>query len=278
VVVGIGLGASGCLQPLGDLTGSIPDSPADPVCVWNGAYAETVAPDTVAAMRDGARDCHVLVDPFDADDGPSVREAIGPLQDAGNTVVCYVSVGTCEDWRDDFDVLAPHCASEAWSAWPGEYFVADPERVAPIMRARMDRAAAWGCDRVEFDNMDFASEAERYALPVTPAEADAYVGELCDHVRGLGMGCMAKNGRPGGVDGFTAGTFESYGTALDWWSHDALQSFVDAGQPALIMHYADRRCDDVTRWYRLRYGAGVSVLCEDPRTGTYRHGPDGSGP
>ncbi len=262
------LGAIACVQPLGDLSGTPVSTPADPVCVWNAAYREHGEPDAIEDAVARAEGCYVVVDPFDR---AEAAEAIAPLKAQGNTVGCYVSVGTCEAWRDDFEDLEPACAARAWSAWPGEYFVADLEGALPVMQARMARAAGWGCDLVEFDNMDFALEAERYGVTITQAEADAYALALCDTVHGLGMGCMAKNGRPAGDDRFDGGTFESFAHDLDWWSHDALQSFVDAGDLAIVVHYRDRRCDDVGRYYRLAYGTGVSMLCADPAVRGYRH-------
>lgn len=257
-----------CAQPLSDLSGTIPTSPAEPVCFWNAAYVEHGEPDAVSDVLARARGCHVLLDPFDSE---AARDAIAALHDADNTVVCYVSVGTCEDWRDDFDDVAPFCTDREWGSWPGEFFVDDPAGIGPRMLDRFAHAAAWGCDLVEMDNMDFASEADRYGLDVTEAEADDYVRSLCDGARDLGLGCMAKNGRPGGDDGFFAGTFESFPDDLDWWAHDTLQSFVDAGQPATVVHYREQRCEDVTRFYRLRYGSGVSVLCSRDDGRGYAH-------
>ncbi len=249
---------------------AVPESPASPVCVWNHAYAETADADTIDEITTGAVDCYVLLDPFEE---AAAHEAITALRDAGNTVGCYISVGTCEDWRDDFDAMRAHCTTREWSEWEGEFFVSSTDGITPFMQARIDQMAGWGCDFVEFDNMDWAEDtdqAARFDLDVTPDQADTYARALCDAVHAAGMRCMAKNYRPG-ADTFDGGTFESFPDDLDWWEHDHLQSFIDAGQLAIVFHYDERDCDDVALWYRQRYGRGVSFLCEDRGLGAYAH-------
>lgn len=275
IVVGLVPGTAGCggeddgPTVTVDPDAPIPDSPAAPVCVFNHAYQENTEADSLETILASARGCYVLVDPFEADAGTQVA-AIAAL---GNQVGCYVSVGTCEDWRDDFDALRPACATRQWGAWAGEYFVSDTAAALPPMKARFDAMAAWGCEWVEFDNMDWAeddSAVARYDLQVDATSGAAYNRELCAHARSLGMRCMAKNTALGAED-FEGGTFESYPDDLDWWDRAALARHVDAGQLAVVVHYDERDCESVALWYRQRYGSGVSFLCEDPRVGGYVH-------
>ena len=248
----------------------VPPSPAPPLCLWNQAYQENLSADTVDAIVAGAEGCYVLLDPFDE---PAAAAAIPTLQAANNLVGCYISVGTCETWRSDYEDIRPYCTQKEWPEWPGEFFVSDVAGIVPWMQARIDRARDWGCDMIEFDNMDWALDPEQnqaFDVPVTPQDSIAYYRDLCDRVHQAGMKCMAKSTREG-ADIFDGGTFESAPDELDWWEHDHLQSFVDQGLPAVIFHYDEPDCDSVTLWYRQRYGAGLSVLCEAPAVGGYRH-------
>ena len=247
----------------------VPSSPAAPVCVWNQAYQENSDADSVNAILAGARDCYVLLDPFE---DSAAANAIPALTAAGNTVGCYISVGTCENWRSDYDAMRMYCTTVEWAEWEGEFFVSDVEGIEPFMHTRIDQMAMWGCDMVELDNMDFADDeeqSERFDLGVTPEQAVTYNQGLCEYVHGAGMECMAKNLRHGSL--FDGGTFESYSDERDWWEHDDLQSFVDEGHLAVIFHYDESNCDSVALWYRQRYGAGVSFLCEDRAVGGYWH-------
>ncbi len=64
------------------------------------------------------------------------------LHAKGNTVGCYASVGTCEDWRDDYGDMAASCVDKAWAAWEGEYFVDQvDDALLAVMQARFETMA-----------------------------------------------------------------------------------------------------------------------------------------
>jgi hypothetical protein len=251
--------------------GTVPDVGGfDHRCVWNQAYQENTVADSVGSIIARARGCYVLLDPFDCE---LARDAIRLLQDRDNTIGCYISVGTCEDWREDFDALRADgaCSSREWPEWQGEFFVTDVEAATPYMIARIDTLAAWGCDFVEFDNMDWAFDAEpSYQIGVDPAAAAAYNAALCDRVHEHGMRCMAKSTREGAQD-FDGLTVESYTDDLDWWTAEHMEFTLDAGQPGIVIHYGERGCGSVEADYRVTYGEQLSFLCEDPDLGGYRH-------
>jgi cysteinyl-tRNA synthetase len=239
-------------------------------CVWNQAYQENYAADAISDILAGARDCYVLIDAFpDAE----VREAIEALRDHQNLVGCYMSSGTCEDWRRDFSAIKPYCVEQAWGEWDGEYFVdrTDPALVA-LMKARIDDMAGWGCDLVEFDNMDWAFDEElrvEYGFRASEADAISYNQALCAYARSRGMGCMAKNTRTGAED-FDGVTFESYSDDERWWPREDLAGFLDEDQPGVVMHYDETDCEAARQRYAAVYGNGLSFLCEDRGLEAYR--------
>ena len=240
-------------------------------CVWNQAYQENYETDDAADAVREARDCYVLIDPFS-----DARNSIPALQASGNVVGCYISTGTCEDWRDDFDAVSPHCVSEQWGEWAGEYFVDETsEALVAAMKARIDRLADWGCDMVEFDNMDWAFDDQQrrsYGFRASEDEAIAYNQTLCDHTHARGMGCMAKNTRRG-AEQFDGVTFESYREERDWWTEAHLSGFLAEDKLGIIVHYDEPDCDGVYEQYTTQYGAALSYICEDRATRRYRHYP-----
>ncbi len=240
-------------------------------CVWNAAYQENYAADSVAEILASARDCYVLIDPFDS---APARDAIRAMIDRGNTVGCYISVGTCEDARDDFAAMRPFCVERQWGEWEGEYFVDRTDTgLLPLMKSRIDQLSAWGCEMVEFDNMDWAFDDDyrrTYGFSATAAEAIAYNRSLCEHVHSLGMSCMAKSTRQG-AEIFDGGTFESYPDDLNWWESDDLSAFLDAGQLGVIVHYGESDCEGRYAWYRERYGDDLSFICEHRGNRAYVH-------
>jgi cysteinyl-tRNA synthetase len=244
-----------------------------PMCVWNEAYQQTYAADTVAEILAGARSCYVLVDPFSSTEA---RAAIASMQQASNTVSCYISVGTCEDWRDDYAAMKPFCVTTQWGDWPGEYFVdrTDSGLVA-LMEARIDKMASWGCDMVEFDNMDWAFDAatrSQYGITATAAQAEAYNETLCAYAHGRGMGCMAKSSAQGATD-FDGLTVESSQGDMDWWTPADMQGMLSSSKIGIVVHYDETDCAAILAHYQSEYGAKLSFICEDRALKKYRHFP-----
>lgn len=240
-------------------------------CIWNQAYQENYAEDSVADIVAGATGCYVLIDPFGS---VEARDSIPAMHDAGNLVGCYISSGTCEDWRDDFSQMQPHCVATQWGEWAGEYFVDMPNAtLETVMAARIDKMREWGCDMVEFDNMDWAFDDDlkaEYGFSASAEDAIAYNRALCDYTRSQGLACMAKNTADGAAD-FDGGTFESYSDEKDWWDHEHLQGYLSAGKLALIVHYGEADCDAVYDEYRASYRGDLSFICEDATQQIYRH-------
>lgn len=261
---------------------SLPETSADggassgwpqPMCVWNQAYQENYAADTVTEILAGARGCYVLVDPFANDDA---RAAIAQMKQNRNLVSCYISVGTCEDWRDDFAAMKPYCVSKQWGEWPGEYFIdrTDPGLVT-LMKARIDKMAGWGCAMVEFDNMDWAFDAanrSQYAITATAAQGEVYNQTLCAYAHGKGLGCMAKSSAQGATT-FDGLTVESAPDNLDWWSAADMRGMLSSGKIGIVVHYNETDCPAARTHYQTEYGSKLSFICEDRALKKYRHFP-----
>eukprot|EP00121_Abeoforma_whisleri_P000114 Awhi_evm1s102 len=96
----------------------------------------------------------VIVDLFD-----EKESRIQQLKQDGHIVICYISTGTTEDWRDDY-----RNNKEAWKEvegrlmgdWPGETWldIRKLDAIKPLMSARFAIAKNKGCDGIEGDNVD----------------------------------------------------------------------------------------------------------------------------
>ncbi len=240
------------------------------VPVYNQAYQENYEADKIDDILQQARGAYVLVDPFEGD----VASFVSAIKADGNEVGGYISIGTGEDWRADFNQLQPFLVSTAWGQWPGEYFVNETTTgILDVMKNRIDSLAAWGCDWVEFDNMDWAFDDNlraEYGFQVTASEAIAYYNELCDYVHQKGMKCMAKN-TVEGASGFDGVLYESYHNDKNWWDEAGAKSFLDAGKLVIVNHYKESNCDKVYQDYMDIYGPGLSYICEDKKLKKYVH-------
>ena len=109
----------------------------------------------------------------------------------------------------------------------GEYFIDRiSDEVLEVMKNRIDNAAAWGGDFIEFDNMDWAfdeTNRRKYGFHVTEEESLEYVNQLKDYASSLGLSCMAKN-MTQGVESFAGVTYESGPGNREWWDPADLKS------------------------------------------------------
>lgn len=91
-----------------------------------------------------------LFPPF-SDAGQAV---IDDLHEKGKGVVCYISIGTVEDWRSDKGEFPASAIGGGVDGWAGEKWldVNDPQ-VREVMSARVQTAKSMSCDAIEPDNM-----------------------------------------------------------------------------------------------------------------------------
>ncbi len=144
---------------------------------WQWQLTTPIEPSVDASMYD--------VDLFDT--SASVVDA---LHAQGRKVVCYVSVGSWENWRPDANQFPPEVIGNDYAGWPGEKWL-DVRRIdllAPIMRARFDQCRAKGFDALEPDNID--GYANNTGFPLTAQDQLTYNIWLTTeaHARGLSIG------------------------------------------------------------------------------------------
>ena len=233
--------------------------------IWNQAYQENNDADPLGQILTHARDGYVLLDPFKDDFENNGAVIIAAIKARGNQAAAYISIGTGEDWRDDFARLQPYLVSRQWGEWPGEYFVSTPNQsVLSVMKARIDRIAELGFDWVEFDNMDWAQYDDNrldYGMLASEADGANYYRALCAYVHDKGMKCMAKNTVAGG-DVFDGATYESYADEKNWWDTQGTADFLSEGKLVIIVHYGEDNCAGVYQDYVAQYGANLSFICE----------------
>ncbi len=253
-----------------------PEGDDSALAVYFQAYQENYEPDSMDMILSEAKNAYVLIDPFDPDI-PVTSEQIELLRSEGNMVSAYISIGTGEAWRSDFEALKPWLAEKQWGDWEGEYYVSRLEKgLVQLMKDRIDRAYELGFNWLEFDNMDWIFDPEtrkEYALEAGEAEGEDYLRELYDYGASRGMKCMSKNTREhaGFFDGVT---WESYSNDKNWWDSGELRGFLNEGKPVIIVHYGERNSERAYRaynWYMDLYGPGISFIAETRKARGYIH-------
>ena len=135
-------------------------------------------------------DTNVDADVFDLDLFDTSPDVIRELHLKGRKVICYISVGSREDWRSDAEQFPTQVLGNEYVGWPGETWldIRQIDRLAPIMRARLDLCKLAGFDAVEPDNIDIHDNETGFEISYD--EQLVYARWLADeaHSRGLAIG------------------------------------------------------------------------------------------
>ena len=130
------------------------------------------------------------VEMYDIDLFDNDASVVAALHGQGRRVICYISVGSWEDWRPDKDRFPDEVIGKKYDGWPGERWldIRQIELLAPIIRARFDECQAKGFDGIEPDNIDGYSNDTGFPLTYQDQlEYNLWLAEEA-HARGLSIG------------------------------------------------------------------------------------------
>ena len=173
---------------------------------------------------------------IDLDVGQSV---VDYYHSKGTKVICYISVGSYENWRTDADQFPDDVLGKDYEGWSGEKWL-DIRRIdllAPIMLARLDECAAKGFDGVEPDNMQIWDNDTGF--PLTYEDQLRYALWLADeaHKRGLAIG--QKNAPDQTKDLVDVCDFAITEDAFYHEWAEEIKPYIDAGKPVFAAEYID---------------------------------------
>jgi hypothetical protein len=167
------------------------------------------------------------------------RSVVDHYHAQGTRVICYISVGSYEDWRSDVDQFPDEVLGKDYEGWSGEKWL-DIRRIdllAPIMLARLDECAQKGFDAVEPDNMEIYTNDTGF--PLTYEDQLHYALWLAEgaHQRGLAIG--QKNAPDQTKDLVEVFDFAITEDAFYYrWAEDVLP-YIQAGKPVFAAEYTD---------------------------------------
>jgi hypothetical protein len=184
----------------------------------------------------GTIDASLAVDMYDIDLFDAPQGVIDSLHASGIAVICYFSAGSHEDWRPDADAFPAAAIGEPLDGWPGErWFDTRSSAVRAGLEARLDMAAARGCDGVEPDNVDGYTNGSGFPLTyATQLDFNRFLTAAA-HARGLSIGL--KNDLDQIVD--LVGDFDwaINEQCFEYDECDMLQPFLDDGKAAFTVEY-----------------------------------------
>lgn len=137
---------------------------------------------------------------LDAFDTPAT--VVAALHRLGKHAVCYVDVGTWEDWRPDASKFPRSVLGKPDAGWAGERWldIRKTSVLLPLMAARFQRCVAKGFDAVDPDNVDGVANPTGFALTV--AEQLAYDRDIAAlaHADGLSVALKSDAGEAAALE------------------------------------------------------------------------------
>jgi hypothetical protein len=133
------------------------------------------------------------VEAYDIDGFENTATEVAALHAQGKHVICYIDVGTDEEWRSDASEFPASVIGKS-NGWPGEKYlnIADTSVIEPIMTKRFEMCKEKGFDAVEPDNMEDYAE-KNTGFTITAAEQLTYDEWIANEVHSLGMAVLQKN-------------------------------------------------------------------------------------
>jgi len=182
-------------------------------------------------------DLTVDVPIYDIDGFTNDAGVVRALHQKGRKVICYVEVGSAEDYRPDYHQW-PTAVLGKPNGWPGERWVdvRAPKLLGPVLSKRFDMCRDKGFDAVEPDIMD--GYANDTGFPISAADQLAfnrYVARLA-HDRGLSVALKNDVDQVGQLAAdFDFSVDEE---CFQYQECDRLSPFVSAGKAVLHVEYA----------------------------------------
>jgi hypothetical protein len=216
----------------------------------------------------GKLDLDVDADVFDIDLYVPAA-TVDELHARGRRVICYISVGSWEDWRPDAAQFPPEVLGKDYEGWKGEKWL-DIRRIdllAPIMRARLDLCAAKGFDAIEPDNIEIHSN--NTGFPLSYEDQLNYARWLADeaHQRGLAIGL--KNAPDQVKDLVDLYDFAITEDCFFYTWCKQMLPFLQAGKPVFAAEYTDLG-GDFEAYCRQSQELGFSTILKHRNLGKFR--------
>ncbi len=184
-------------------------------------------------------DQSVTASMFDIDLFDNETSVVTALHAQGRKVVCYISVGSWEDWRPDANQFPAAVIGNDYAGWPGEKWldIRQIDQLAPIMRARLDACRAKGFDGIEPDNID--GYTNNTGFPLTAQDQLAYNKWIANeaHARGLSIGLKNDSDQVAELLPYFDWALTEDCFAQGWC--DQLTPFVSAGKAVFAAEYTD---------------------------------------
>jgi hypothetical protein len=182
----------------------------------------------------------VKIQPVMTTDFDGFDHSADTVQRFGQKAICYIDVGTWENWRPDASQF-PGSVKGRSNGWPGEKWldIRSP-LIRPLLHSRFAMCRQKGFDAVEPDNMD--GYTNRTGFPLKASDQLAFNEWVASDVHSLDLAVFQKN------DTDQASTLQPYFDGIideqcnQYSECNTLQPYLSAGKPALNAEYKSFSC------------------------------------
>jgi hypothetical protein len=184
----------------------------------------------------GRLDLTVDAEAFDIELFDTAPQTVAALHARGRRVVCYLSVGSWEDWRPDA-ARFPESVRGRPNGWPGERWL-DIRRLdilMPLIEARLDQCQQKGFDGADPDNVDgYLSDS---GFPLTYDDQLRFNIAVANAARARGLSVGLKNDLPQIRDLLPYFDWALNEQCFEYSECELLLPFVEAGKPVFNVEY-----------------------------------------
>lgn len=207
---------------------------------------------------------------YDLDHEDTTQQVVTQLHSLGAKTICYVSVGTYENFRSDASSFPPSILGR-YNGWVGEKWldIRRQDILIPIMRKRFINCANKGFDAIEPDNIDGWENSSGF--PLTRAQGLSYIHAIADLAHSLNLSVGLKN---------LPGEASELVSTFDWTLNEecfrysecsGLKSFVAADKAVWNVEYSSRypNCTSANAWHFNAQRRDINLV--GPSKSTYRY-------
>ena len=196
---------------------------------------------------------------IDVDLFETPKSQVTALRRAGKIPICYVSVGTWENWRPDKKDFPASLIGKPLDNWPGERYldIRNLTLLGPILLARLDLCRAKGFLAVEPDNLDVGDNDSGFKI--SKADTLRFLKWLANMAHSKGLSIGLKN-----VPELSDRLVEKYDWALTEDCFDQgfcadSEPFIKAGKAVFAVEYTDNNIN-FNKFCRQAKQLGLSPL------------------
>lgn len=161
------------------------------------------------------------------------------LHDKGVKVLCYMNAGAWEDWRSDKDDFPDSVIGNDYEGWEGEKWldIRQIDKLAPVIRARLDLCKQKGFDGVDPDNVNGYDNSTGFNITANDQlKFNKWLAQEA-HERGLAVGLKNDGDQAKDLVHYFEWALTEECYEDDWCN--LMKPFTDAGKPVFMTEYTE---------------------------------------